>query len=368
MARGLDGRGRFPVRAVAAAASIVVVAGLLALLPPIRARAKAAGVLAEALGLPLPRPFAAPVRRGEVRLEGVLGDLYVPGRPAPPVLLLPGAAPRGREDPRAVRLAFALARAGRAVFVPELELYDQTFTERDLDRIARAVVGLDDLGVSRGGVQIVGISYGGSFGLVAAADPRVRDRLVQVAVFGAYWDLVGVIQGVTTGVSLVDGRRYPWAAHPRADEILQRVALHLVSKGSRPELRMALDGSRPGRSLPSDARALHALMVNRDPDRTFELAAPLDPSDRGVLRRFSPSSVGDRIEAPVVAMHSVDDPAVPFGEAVRLSRALPGSRLVEVRLFRHVDLRSDSTEEVLGVMGDLLRAWRFATWVVGAQE
>ena len=349
-------------------AAIVVVAGLLALLPPVRARGTAAGVLAEALGLPLPRPFAAPVRRGEVRLEGILGDLYVPGRAAPPILLLPGAAPRGRDDPRAVRLAFALARAGRVVFVPELELYDQRFTERDLDRIARAVVGLDDLRVTRGGVQILGISYGGSFGLVAAADPRARGRLVQVAVFGAYWDLVGVIQGVTTGVSVVDGGRYPWAAHPRADEILQRVALHLVAQRTRPELRAALDGSGAGRSLPPDARALHSLLVNRDPDRTFELAARLDPSDRGVLRRFSPSSVGGRIEVPVVAMHSVDDPAVPFGEAVRLSRALPGSRLVEVRLFRHVDLRGVATREVLAVMGDLLRAWRFTAWVVGAQE
>jgi pimeloyl-ACP methyl ester carboxylesterase len=167
---------------------------------------------------------------------------------------------------------------------------------------------------------------------------------------------------------VVDGERHPWAAHPRADEILQRVALRLVAKRTRPELRAALDGSGEGRSLPPDARALHALLLNRDPDRTFELAARLDPSDRGVLRRFSPSSVAGRIEVPVVAMHSVDDPAVPFGEAVRLSRALPGSRLVEVRLFRHVDLRGDSTREVIAVMGDLLRAWRFATWVVGAQE
>jgi hypothetical protein len=349
-------------------AAVVLVGGLVALLPPVRARGKAAAVLADALGLPVPRPFASPVRRGEVRVGGVLGDLYVPTGPAPPILLVPGAAPQGRDDPRAVRLAFALARAGRVVFVPELEMYEQTFTDRDLDRIARAVVGLDELPSTLGGVQIVGISYGGSFGLVASADRRARDRLVQVAVFGAYWDLVGVIQGVTTGVSVVDGRRYPWAAHPRADEILRRVALRLVPERERPKLRAALEGSGDPGSLSLEARALHALLVNRDPERTFELAARLHLDDLDALMRFSPSRVAESIEAPVVAMHSVDDPAVPFGEAVRLVEALPEARLVEVRAFRHVDLRGGSVGEVLGAIGDLLRAWRFATWVVGAQE
>jgi hypothetical protein len=356
------------VRAAAVAASLAVLAGLLGLLPPVRTRGKAAAVLADALGLPFPRPFAAPVRVGEISLDGVRGDLYRPWWPAPPILLLPGAAPQGRDDPRVVRLAGSLARAGRVVFVPELELYDQRFTERDLDRIARAVVGLDEHPATLGGVQMLGISYGGSFGMVAAGDPRVRGRLIQVAVFGAYWDLVGVIQAATTGVSLVEGRRYRWAADPRAEEILHRVALRLVPRRTRPDLRAALEGAGGTRSLPSDARALHALLVNTDPARTFDLATRLDPGDRGVLRRFSPASAEGRIEAPVVAMHSVDDPAVPFGEAVRLTEAAPATRLVVVRLFRHVDLRGGTPGEVLGVMGDLVRAWRFASWVVGAQE
>ena len=346
---------------------IAAAAAVIGLLPPVQTRAKALGVLGEALGLPIPRPFASPFVRGEVSLDGVTGHLYVPAGRSPPVLLVPGAAPRGKDDPRAVRLAGALARAGRAVFVPDLELSQRRFVTEDMDRIARAVVALDAHPVTEGPVQLVGISYGGSFGLVAAADPRVRGHLVQVAVFGAYWDLVGVIQAATTGVSLVDGRQVRWPADPRAERVLRRVALRLVPEGRRGDLREALAGTESPASLPGEARAIHDLLVNRDPELTFELASRLAPEDRGLLRRFSPSSVASRIDVPVVAMHSTDDPAVPFGEVLRLGAALPEARVARVSLFRHVDLQTSPLRAV-AALRELSEAWRFSTWVVAAQE
>jgi pimeloyl-ACP methyl ester carboxylesterase len=345
-----------------------VVLAAVGLLPPVQARGKALLVLAEALGLPSPRPFAIPIRRGEATLGGATGHLYLPGRPSPPILLLPGAAPRGKEDPRVVRLARAVARAGRAVFVPDLELSRRRFVPEDLEQIARAVVALDAHPATAGPVQILGISYGGSFGLLAAADPRVRGHLAQVSVFGAYWDLVGVVQAVSTGVSLVQGRRIPWRADPRAEGILREVAVRLAPARSRQELRAVLAGrSRPS-SLRPGARALHALLVNDDPRRTGELASRLAPRARNLLRRFSPASVAGRIEVPVVAMHSVDDPAVPYGEAVRLAEGLPEARLARVRLFRHVDVRASSVREVAAALVGFTEAWSFATWMVAAQE
>ena len=347
---------------------IALLAACAGLLPAVQARGKAAVVLAEVMDIPFARPFAPAHRRGEVNLDGVTGHLYVPGRPSPPILLLPGAAERGKEDPRAVRLARSLVRSGRLVFVPDLELHDLRLSDGDLDRIVRAVVALDAHPATTGEVQILGISYGGSYGLVASADPRLRGHLAQVSVFGAYWDLVGVIQAVTTGVSVVDGRRHRWPEHPRADEILEDVMVRLAPRGTREALRAALAGSRDPSSLAPEARAIHDLLVNRDPARTAGLASRLDPGDRGTLWRFSPASVASRIEVPVAAMHSVDDPAVPFGEALRLSAALPEARVAEVRLWRHVDLEASSVPEVTAAMGELMEAWRFATWVVAAQE
>lgn len=361
----MAGRGRRRWIGFLAAAAVVTGLGLL---PPVQARGKAAAVLAEAVGISFPRPFAPPVDRERATLDGVTGDLYRPDRPAPAVLLVLGAAPQGPDDPRAVRLARAIARAGRVVFVPDLILAEQRLDPEDLDRIARAVVALDADPGTTGPVVALGISYGGAFALVAAADPRVSGHLAQVAEFGAYWDLVGVIQAVTTGVSTVGGERVPWEGHPLAKAVLEQHAVDLAPEGSRQELRAALDGRADPEDLEPAARAIFDLLTNRDPARTAELAAGLAPEARELLARFSPSSVEDRIEVPVIAMHSTDDPAVPYAEALRLHRALPEARMVTVSSFRHVDFRSAGPGGWGAAASDLWDAWRFASWLLEAQE
>jgi pimeloyl-ACP methyl ester carboxylesterase len=325
-------------------------------------------VLVEAVGGSFPRPFAPDVSREDATLDGVTGHLYLPERPSPAILLVLGAAPQGKDDPRAVMLARSLARAGRVVFVPDLVLAEQRFDRVDLDRIARSIVALDEHPAARGPVSVLGISYGGSFALVAAADPRVEGRIAQVATFGAYFDLVGVIQAVTTGTSVVGGEAVPWQGHPLAGEILERYAVELAPPGSREALRAALDGRGDPAFLEPAARGIFDLLSNRDPARTSELAARLAPEARALLDRFSPSSVARRLDVPVAAMHSTDDPAVPYGEALRLDRGLPRARLITVRSFRHVDFRSDGPGGWLSAGADLWDAWRFASWVLDVQE
>ncbi|MGH2819354.1 MAG: alpha/beta hydrolase family protein, partial [Actinomycetota bacterium] len=218
-----------------------------------------------------------------------------------------------------------------------------------------------------GGVQLLGISYGGSFALIAAGDERIAADIRQVATFGAYFDLVGVIQAVTTGSSLVDGKRLAWEAHPRAKEVLENVAVRLASEDSREELRSALDGEGDGVGLRGGTRPLFRLLRNDDPARTFELAGELPEDMRTILRRFSPSSVASRIEVPVAAMHSTDDPAVPYGELLRLMRAMPATRSVTVSLFRHVDFTLDSPGDILRLAADAVSTWRFSSWFLSPQ-
>jgi X-Pro dipeptidyl-peptidase (S15 family) len=347
---------------VALAAAIVIGVGSL---PGVQARVKSLGVLLEGIGAGVPRPFAPAVVRGPLAFDGVEGDVYRPPGAAPGVVLIPGAARLGKDDPRVVRLARAIARAGRVVFVPRMALAERRFVESDLEALVAAVDGLHRAPFVEGTVSMFGISYGGSFGLVAAADPRIRDRLAVVAVFGAYFDLVGVLQAVTTGVSLVDGRRVPWNGPPEARAILEEAAPDLAPRAWRPGLAKALSERDPS-GLTPDGRALYELLVNRDPERTRDLASRMSPEARSLLRTFSPASVISELRAPVIAMHSLDDPAVPFAEAIRLSRALPEAELVVVRGFRHVDFSSAGGAG--RALRDLLSAWRFATWLVGAQE
>lgn len=342
----------------------MIVAGFL---PPVQARGKALAVLAEAVGIDFPRPFAPAVQRRTAILQGVTGHLYVPARPSPPILLVPGAARLGKDDPRAVRLARSLARAGRTVFIPDLTLYERRFVPEDIDRIVRAAVALSDHPAAEGDVLLLGISYGGSFGLVAAADERLRDRLAMVATFGAYFDLVGVIQAVTTGTSLVGGGRIPWRGDPLARSILEEGVISFLPEESRPALRAALADGDPGALAPEE-RAVFDLLRNEDPARTRQLAAELPADLREVLARFSPSSIAERLKVPVVAMHSTDDPAVPYGELMRLHAELPEARLVTVTSFRHVDPTGSAPGGWASLVADAWDAWRFTAWILEAQE
>jgi pimeloyl-ACP methyl ester carboxylesterase len=340
----------------------------LALLPPVQARGKAVAVLADAIGLPFPRPAGAPVSRASVEIGGVPGDLYSPGQRAPGIVLVPGAAPGGKDDPRVVRVATALSRSERVVFVPTLDLFQQRFVDEDIDRIVRSTAALAGLDLVRGPVNLLGFSYGGSFALIAAADPRLAGRLTQVAVFGAYYDLVGLVQAVTSGVSLVDGQRVPWQGHPLAQAILRTQAANLAPPNQRAKLFEVLEGKESPESLSRGTRAIHDLLVNEDPTRTFDLAARLPKAARNVLARFSPSSVAGRIDVPVVAMHSTDDPAVPYGEALRLAQGIPGTKVVTVEVFSHVNFSVSSPGAWLRAADDMWNAWRFTSWILAAQE
>jgi pimeloyl-ACP methyl ester carboxylesterase len=189
-----------------------------------------------------------------------------------------------------------------------------------------------------------------------------------MAVFGAYWDLIGVIQAMTTGVSIVGGEAVPWEGHPLSREVFEQYAIDLAPADARADLRAALAGGGDPAALPPEARALHDLLANRDPALVDDLAARLGQDAQAVLEGFSPSSVTDAIEVPVVAMHSTDDPAVPYGEALRLTEALPGTRLITVRSFRHVDFRTEGPGGWASALADLWDAWRFASFILDPQE
>jgi pimeloyl-ACP methyl ester carboxylesterase len=330
----------------------------LALSPLVRNRMSAAATLLEAFGANVPRPFAPDVEPETAEVGGVMGRLYKPGD-YPAVLVVPGATPEGVTDPRVNSVARALARSGRIVFIPELDLYRGLFTEADLEAIVAAIGGLAEL--SGRPVAMLGFSYGGSFALVAAADPRMEGRLSRVATLGAYYDLVGVIQAVTTGGSTVDGRFIPWEGHPSAADFLAARAAELLPEEDQQPLPAALDGRLDPEYLAPGALALYDLLANNDPERTAELTERLPPSMRSLIEGFSPSQVADRIAVPVWAMHSIDDPLVSYAELIRLEAGMPQAEISTVSLFRHVDFNPASPSDWWSVTPDLWKVWHFTT-------
>jgi pimeloyl-ACP methyl ester carboxylesterase len=346
-----------------ALATLAVVATVL-VVPAARAGAKAPGLLLEAFGAGVPRPLAPAVERREVRLDDVVGDLYDTGSDAPAVLLLPGAAEDGRADERVVRLARAVARSNRTVFVPELSLFAADLDLDDVDKVARATAALADRTARP--VVVFGFSFGGSLGLVAAADPRVRDSVELVATFGSYADLVGVVQAATTGVSVVGRERLPWDVPDQAAEVVPEIAEAIVPPDERAAFADAVATGDPSR-LSEEATAVHAFITNDDPDRTPLLASRLGQSAREVLAAYSPAAVADDLrEVPVLAAHSRDDPAVPYAELLRVQRVLPHARTMTVQSFEHVDL--DLEGSLWDTARDLRTSWSFVRRVLVTQE
>ena len=347
-------------RRIRRAGAVVLVVVIVAALPQFRTRVRAAVTLADALGVPVPRPFAADVVPERAAFDGVDGRLYDSGDR--PLLIVPGAAAAGVEDARVNSVAAALARSGHRVFIPELDLYGEKLTEADLERIVAAVTELARQ--SSGPVTVLGISYGGALSLIAAADDRLEGKIGRLATFGAYFDLRGLIQAITTGRSLVDGEIIPWDGHPLARSVLEARIASLLPEPERTDLIEALGGDVSRGDLGESSQAVFDLLSNQDPARTYELADAVPPEVRDFLIRFSPSTTAGQIPMPVAALHSTDDPLVPYGELRRLHESLPDARVTTVGLFEHVDFDANSPGEWLAVAPDLLRLWGYTTWLM----
>lgn len=346
-------------RALFLAVAMIIV--LLALLPAVRLRIKAGASVLETFGISVPRPFEPHPAPATAVVGGVTGLLYSAGD-GRPILIVPGATPEGVEDSRVNAVARALVRSDRTVFIPELELYQERFTSEDIEALVAVIGGLAEQ--SGQPITVVGFSYGGSFSLLAAADPRIDGQLSRVATLGAYYDLVGVLQAVTTGGSLIGDQFIPWDGHPLAKEILAERSAQLLPEQDSEPLIEALEGRVSPDELSSGARSLYDLLVNEDPHQTDPLVDRLPPGIRALIEEFSPSQVADQIDVPVRAMHSTDDPTVPYAELLRLEAGMPHAKTDSVELFRHVDFDPSSAADWRDTTPDLLRLWSFTTWIL----
>ena len=348
---------------------VLLLALAVAMTPPAWTRAVAFATVADGLDLAVPRPFAPAIERGVGDAGGVEVDRYGPqgwadAAQAPPaIVVVPGAAPSGRRDTRVVALSEAIARAGRVVVVPELEVYGEDLVPADIDRIASVVAALAP---AHGPVVLVGVSFGGSLSLVAAADPAVGAQLALVATFGAYADLGGVVQAATTGVSLVDGEALPWAGDPRAADVVRDQMLGLLEEDEADAVAEALAGDADPARLSDDLRAVHDLLANDDPTRTPALIAQVPNVVRDRIGEVSPAQAGDGLEVPLIALHAVDDPVIPYGELVRLGSVFPHAEQLTLTTFDHVGVDDQRETRWWVTVQDLWRATAFVARVLSA--
>jgi acetyl esterase/lipase len=310
-------------------------------------------------------------------------DLYLPhsGEPRGGLVLVPGFTPQGKDDPRIVWLARLVARVGFVVLVPDLPgLRSLQAREADVEGMVGSYQFLVDQAtrVRPDRVGLMGISYGAGPTLVAAADPRIAERVDFVLSLGGYYDLVDVIGFVTTGhYAWQDHRGYippsPYARgrfllanldlvqDPRDQEILARVGQGLLNGGGDPSVAAG--------TLSPWGASLLSLLLNGDPGRVRSLVERLDPRVRERIAYLSPSRVIDRVRAHLLVIHGLEDDFIPYTESLRLAAAAPEPARVHLaitRLVTHVDvvrpgLRSSAkTGTVLGDVWRMFRVVHFA--------
>jgi dienelactone hydrolase len=352
---------------------LLLVAGAAGAVFALRAHVRAAALVAQAIGLegPVGR-LAGWIQGGEVReASGHLATRYGPlpvriYRPARPsrraVLVVPGVNPAGLDDPRLVRFARALARAGLTAVTAALpDLVRYRITSRDVDRIEDAVAALAarrDLVAGRP-PGVVGISFAGGLAIVAAGRPSVAGRLAFVASLGGYGDLPRVLRFLCTGEQ-PDGTRGRPHDYGLA-VVLLNVVDRVVPADQVAALREAvflfmeaswLDVVDPAAAAPVFARARARAAALGEPAATWmrwvnaravEAAGPrLLPHALAVASdpALSPErSAPPRV--PVYVLHGAGDTVIPAQESVRLAawlRPRVPVRLLVTPLVAHAEV------------------------------
>jgi dienelactone hydrolase len=368
---------------ILAAVLVAVLLGSIAFLavPPFRHAVQAAALLPEILELgvrPLSMLTDEPLRvrttYGEPNPERM--DIYLPahrrpGTTTPAVMLVLGVHPDPIEHPVVVATARAIARLGIAVGIPEsTELRSHRITPDEPGRMAEAFIALTERqDLETGSSGMIGFSAGASLALVAAADPRIAERVAYVNAFGGYADARMLIADIMTRTMIVDGRVVPWTPDQAARTgLLDTLLWPLPSHEERVRLRaealpILLAEPRPSGAydpafagtLGDEGRALYQLVTARSRAEAEALIGRIPAATDAHLDAISPSTFAAGVRAGVFLMHDVDDPAIPVSHVHVLDDLLRDGvvrRTTVFELFHHVQPGDD-----LG-LAEIPQLWR----------
>lgn len=276
----------------------------------LRACAFLAEFLSQGQYAPLSRLTPSPARE-PFPVQGAAVDRYVPaglggGRP---LVLVHGFTPEGKDDPRAREAAALLARAGFEVAVPTIPgLARGRLRPEDVEPVVAT------LAARSGPTVVLGVSVGAGPALLAAADPRVRDRVSDVVSLGGYASALEVLRFWLTGAYAFGEVRGRVVHEPELVRRFVRANADMLTPAARAELEAA------------------------DPERSARFLATLSPELRRDLEAFSPVSVARDIRARLILVHGRTDRAVPYTESLRLAAARPERTTVAlVGVMDHVE-------------------------------
>ena len=300
-----------------------------------------------------------PVRRPidyQVQGRSHQGDLYLPGEPPlAGVVLVPGVAERGRNDPRLVDFATTLARARFLVLVPDLpNLRALRVRAEDAQGVVDAFSHLRSRSEfpTHGRAGIGAFSYAVGPAVLAALDPAIRARVDFVLGVGGYYDLHQVVTFFTTGYFRKEGQwhylepnRYgKWVfVYGNAGRLADpgdQLAFRQIGERKLEDPHADID-DLTGHLMPG-GQSLLDLLNNHDPERSPALLARLSPGIRAELDALNLANRDlSLLEARLILLHGTDDHIIPQTESQALAAALPPGRseLFLIDGLAHVNVR-----------------------------
>ena len=354
--------GRFAYRLYLAACSLLAALVVMFILfPPLATAWHTALFVSQVLPAPV-KPqawFTVAPQRQQItydRPDGLgAADIYsIPdGQRRAGLLVFLGANAAGRDDPDVVNFGQALARAGFAVMLS----WSPTMGERnnvdpaEIDNLAWAFQHLRSQDyVDPARVGMAGFSVGGSFVMVAAANPHIRDNVAFVNSFGGYYDAPDFFRQIASNSKFRAGQPpEPWAIDPLTRRVFVNELIEVVSD---PDERQFLTRRFVDNAAGDDDAAAPAvwseqgnlsrrILAGTTPEQAAELFDQMPESFRQGLAAISPSVHLSQVRAKLLIMHDVGDPLIPVGESRRLVQALrasgrPAARYTETAIFDHV--------------------------------
>jgi len=325
------------------ARAIALLAGtllLVALWPAIDAHARATAFFAHAVlrlpGAPLGWVTATPAEEAFAWPDGGVGVLTLPGTagPHPVLLVVLGAEPAAPDEPAVIALRDGLARIGLGTLIVRSHpLIDGEVTPDEVPLIVGGFEALErDPRVRAGRVGMLGLSTGGSLVLVAAAQPRIADRVRLVFAMGAYHEAERLVAEVVAGRTRTSsGAVEPWTPDPTAVRVVRATLLAALTPPERAAVAQ-------GGDLPTaDARIAGELIAGASLDRAEALVAALGPDVHARMAAISPDAHLTGLRAPLFLLHDRADAFIPVAHTESLARATTPRAAELVDLFEHVE-------------------------------
>jgi dipeptidyl aminopeptidase/acylaminoacyl peptidase len=191
---------------------------------------------------------------------------------------------------------------------------------------------------------LLGTCVGGSFALMAAASPLVRDHVAFVSAYALYSSMWTLARDIASETRFSGALPEQWHVDPLTRQVYVHSMTALLEPSEAERLIRELAesaGHVEGIALSPEAKRLQPLLMKMSPDGAEAALKRLPAAMQERLTALSPVNFLNEIRAPlIVFFHDQGDPVIPVAESRRLRSALAarkGVHYTEFTVFQHLD-------------------------------